>query len=69
MPPGMRALGAVRTAAVATGAAKRGPIDAALAAVPLVEQLLARDRLAGPTTRLPGGRAAAHDRCRRSGRR
>jgi arsenite-transporting ATPase len=50
MPPGMRALGAVRTAAVATGAAKRGPIDAALAAVPLVEQLLARDRLTGPTT-------------------
>jgi arsenite-transporting ATPase len=50
LPPGMRALGAVRTAAVATGAAKRGPIDAALAAVPLVEQLLARDRLTGPTT-------------------
>ena len=50
LPPGMRALGAVRTAAVATGAAKRGPIDAALAAVPLIEQLLARDRLAGPTT-------------------
>jgi arsenite-transporting ATPase len=49
LPPGMRALGAVRTAAVATGAAKRGPIDAALAAVPLVEQLLARDRLTGPT--------------------
>jgi len=50
LPPGMRALGAVRTAAVATGAAKRGPIDAALAAVPLIEQLLERDRLAGPTT-------------------
>jgi arsenite-transporting ATPase len=50
MPPGMRALGAVRSAAVATGAAKRGPIDAALAAVPLIEQLLDRDRLAGPTT-------------------
>lgn len=50
MPPGMRALGAVRTAAVATGAAKRGPIDAALAAVPLVEQLLARDRLTGPVS-------------------
>ena len=30
MPPGMRALGAVRTAAVAAGAAKRGPVDAAL---------------------------------------
>jgi arsenite-transporting ATPase len=50
MPPGMRALGAVRTAAVATGAAKRGPVDAALAAVPVVEALLARNRLAGPTT-------------------
>jgi arsenite-transporting ATPase len=49
MPPGMRALGAVRSAAVATGAAKRGPIDAALDAVPLIEQLLDRDRLAGPT--------------------
>ena len=50
MPPGMRALGAVRTAAVATGAARRGPIDAALGAVPLIEQLLERDRLSGPTT-------------------
>jgi arsenite-transporting ATPase len=50
MPPGMRALGAVRTAAVTAGAAKRGPVDGALAAVPVVEGLLARDRLAGPTT-------------------
>jgi len=50
MPPGMRALGAVRTAAVAAGAAKRGPVDAALAAVPAVEALLARNRLAEPTT-------------------
>ena len=48
MPPGMRALGAVRTAAVASGAARRGPVDAALAAVPVVETLLARDRLADP---------------------
>ncbi|WP_324277319.1 ArsA family ATPase [Blastococcus brunescens] len=48
MPPGMRALGAVRTAAVASGAARRGPVDAALAAVPVVEALLARDRLADP---------------------
>jgi arsenite/tail-anchored protein-transporting ATPase len=48
MPPGMRALGAVRTAAVASGAARRGPIDAALSAVPAVEALLARDRLADP---------------------
>jgi arsenite-transporting ATPase len=50
MPPGMRALGAVRTAAVAAGAAKRGPVDAALAAVPVVEALLARNRLTEPTT-------------------
>jgi arsenite-transporting ATPase len=48
MPPGMRALGAVRTAAVAAGAARRGPVDAALSAVPAVEALLARDRLADP---------------------
>ena len=49
MPPGLRALGAVRTAAVAAGAAKRGPVDAALAAVPVVEELLAAR---------PAGRAA-----------
>ncbi len=48
LPPGMRALAAVRTAAVGSGAARRGPIDAGLAAVPLLEALLARDRLAGP---------------------
>jgi arsenite-transporting ATPase len=48
MPPGMRALGAVRTAAVAAGAVRRGPVDAALSAVPAVEALLARDRLADP---------------------
>ena len=47
-PPGVRALGAVRTAAVTHGAAKRGPVDAALAALPVVEGLLARDRLADP---------------------
>jgi arsenite-transporting ATPase len=46
MPPGMRALGAVRTAAVASGAVRRGPVDAALAALPLLESLLTRDRLA-----------------------
>jgi arsenite/tail-anchored protein-transporting ATPase len=45
MPPGVRALGAVRTAAVAAGAARRGPVDAALSAVPWIEGLLARDRL------------------------
>jgi arsenite-transporting ATPase len=48
MPPGMRALGAVRTAAVAAGAARRGPVDAALSAVPVLQQLLDRDRLATP---------------------
>ena len=48
LPPGVRALGAVRTAAVDSGAAKRGPVDAALALVPVVEGLLARDRLADP---------------------
>jgi arsenite-transporting ATPase len=48
MPPGMRALGAVRTAAVASGAARRGPLDVALSAVPAVEALLARNRLADP---------------------
>lgn len=48
LPPGVRALGAVRTAAVNYGAAKRGPVDAALALVPAVEDLLARDRLADP---------------------
>jgi arsenite-transporting ATPase len=48
MPPGMRALGAVRTAAVASGAVRRGPVDAALSAVPVVEALLARNRLAEP---------------------
>ena len=50
MPPGMRTLGAVRTAAVAAGAAKRGPVDVALKLVPVVERLLARNPLAGPTT-------------------
>jgi arsenite/tail-anchored protein-transporting ATPase len=48
MPPGMRALGAVRTAALASGNARRGPLDAALDAVPTVEALLAADRLASP---------------------
>jgi arsenite-transporting ATPase len=48
LPPGMRALAAVRTAAVTFGTARRGPLDLALAAVPLVERLLADDRLADP---------------------
>lgn len=47
MPPGMRALGAVRTAAVASGALRRGPVDAALAAVPVLENLLRRERVTG----------------------
>ncbi len=46
MPPGVRALGALRSAAVSTGAARRGPVDAALALVPQLEALLAADRLA-----------------------
>lgn len=50
MPPGMRALGAVRTAAVASGAVRRGPVDAALSAVPAVEGLLASDRLGDPAS-------------------
>ncbi|RZU31292.1 ArsA family ATPase [Blastococcus saxobsidens] len=48
LPPTVRALAAVRRAAVGSGAAKAGPLDAALAALPVVEGLLARDRLAGP---------------------
>ena len=50
LPPGVRALGAVRTATVAAGMAPRGPVDAALDAVPVVEGLLARNRLADPST-------------------
>jgi arsenite-transporting ATPase len=46
MPPGMRALAAVRTAAVTSGTARRGPLDAALGAAPALEALLAADRLA-----------------------
>jgi arsenite-transporting ATPase len=46
MPPGARALGALRAAAVGAGAARRGPLDAALALVPQLEALLAADRLA-----------------------
>jgi arsenite-transporting ATPase len=47
LPPGMRALGAVRTAAVASGAMRRGPVDAALSAVPVLEDLLRRERVTG----------------------
>jgi arsenite-transporting ATPase len=65
LPPGMRALGAVRTAAVSSGAARRGPLDAALAAIPVLDRLLVRDRLAGSDdtavclVALPSGAAAA----------
>jgi arsenite-transporting ATPase len=49
LPPGVRALGAVRTAAVTSGMARRGPVDAALSAVPVIEDLLRRDRLGDGT--------------------
>jgi arsenite-transporting ATPase len=48
MPPGVRALAAVRTAAVASGSERRGALDAALDAAPAVEALLSADRLAAP---------------------
>jgi arsenite-transporting ATPase len=50
MPPAMRALAAVRTAAVASGSARRGALDVALDALPAVEALLSADRLATPGT-------------------
>jgi arsenite-transporting ATPase len=48
LPPRLRALGAVRTAALRTGAVKRGPVDAALDAVPVLEGLLERVPLDDP---------------------
>jgi arsenite-transporting ATPase len=48
LPPRLRALGAVRTAALRAGAVRRGPVDAALAAVPVLEALLARVPLDDP---------------------
>jgi arsenite/tail-anchored protein-transporting ATPase len=48
LPPRLRALGAVRTAALRAGAVRRGPVDAALAAVPVVEGLLDRVTLTDP---------------------
>jgi arsenite/tail-anchored protein-transporting ATPase len=48
LPPRLRALGAVRSAAVASGAIRRGPVDAALAALSALEQLLGRVRLGDP---------------------
>ena len=49
LPPSTRALAAVRTAAVGAGAVRRGPLDAVLDLLPVVEGLLARDRLADPS--------------------
>jgi arsenite-transporting ATPase len=48
LSPRIRALGAMRTAAVAAGAARSGPVDAALAAVPALQQLLSRSGLGDP---------------------
>ena len=48
LPPRLRALGAVRTAALRAGAVRRGPLDALLAAVPAVESLLDRVPLTDP---------------------
>jgi arsenite-transporting ATPase len=48
LPPRLRALGAVRTAAVRAGAVRRGPVDAALDAGPAVEELLANVTLGDP---------------------
>ena len=48
LPPRLRALGAVRTAALRAGAVRRGPVDAALAAVPVIEELLGRVGLTDP---------------------
>ena len=48
LPPTVRALAAVRTAAVGAGAVERGPLDAALTVLPVVEGLLSGDRLADP---------------------
>ena len=50
LPPQLRVLGAVRTAAVRSGGVRSGPLDAALAAVPVVERLIARMSLADPAT-------------------
>ncbi|MCF6745468.1 ion transporter [Blastococcus sp. KM273128] len=49
LPPTVRALAAVRTATVAAGAARRGPLDTVLDALPAVERLLGSDRLAVAT--------------------
>jgi arsenite-transporting ATPase len=69
LPPRLRALGAVRTAALRAGAVRRGPVDAALAAVPVLDELLARVPIGDPartvlsvvTTARPGAAAAVRD--------
>ncbi len=48
LPTRLRMLGAVRTAAVRTGTARPGPVDAVLAAVPAVERLLSAVTLTDP---------------------
>ncbi|MGY1609664.1 ArsA-related P-loop ATPase [Geodermatophilus sp. SYSU D00700] len=48
LPPRLRMLGAVRTAAVRAGTLRRGAADVALAAVPVLEDLLDRLPLADP---------------------
>jgi arsenite/tail-anchored protein-transporting ATPase len=48
LPPRVRALAAIRTAAVRSGAARPGAVDAALGAVPALEKLIAGVPLADP---------------------
>jgi arsenite-transporting ATPase len=48
LPPRLRALGAVRTAALRAGAVRRGPLDALLDAVPDLEVLLEQVPLTDP---------------------
>ncbi|MGY1691765.1 ArsA family ATPase [Geodermatophilus sp. SYSU D01105] len=50
LPARLRVLGAVRTAAVRSGAVRRGPVDAALDAVPVLEELVGRLALTDPAT-------------------
>jgi arsenite/tail-anchored protein-transporting ATPase len=50
LPTRLRMLGAVRTAAVRSGAAPRGPVDAVLDAVPLLEAALGRLPLDDPAS-------------------
>ncbi|MGY1813142.1 ion transporter [Blastococcus sp. SYSU D00820] len=48
LPTRLRMLGAVRTAAVRSGTVRRGPVDALLALVPVLEGLLERQTLDDP---------------------